>query len=68
MTSRPTGCAAAGPPGRPPAFDRTDYPRRTVVERCVNPSHAVPRDRDRFDKTAISYQGVIDLATLFITL
>nr|BFE98579.1 hypothetical protein GCM10020241_02550 [Streptoalloteichus tenebrarius] len=63
-----TGCAAAGqgaPTGLRPHCLPTPHCRR----RLRQPSHAVSCLVTRFDdKTAISYQGVIDLATLLIWL
>jgi transposase len=54
--------------GRPPAFDRTAYKRRNIVERCFNRLKQFRAIATRFDKTAISYRGMIDLATLLIWL
>ncbi|WP_344621325.1 transposase, partial [Actinosynnema pretiosum] len=50
--------------GRPPAFDRSAYRRRNVVERCFNRLKQFRAIATRFDKTATSYQGMLDLATL----
>ncbi len=50
--------------GRPPAFDPTAYKRRNVVERCFNRLKQFRAIATRFDKTATSYRGMIDLATL----
>ncbi|GAA1294491.1 hypothetical protein GCM10009634_48640 [Saccharothrix xinjiangensis] len=54
--------------GRPPAFDRSVYRRRNVVERCFNRLKQFRAIATRFDKTATSYRGMIDLATLLIWL
>lgn len=54
--------------GRPTAFDRTAYRRRNIVERCFNRFKQFRAIATRFDKTAISYRGMIDLATLIIWL
>ncbi len=50
--------------GRPPAFDKTAYRRRNVVERCFNRLKQYRAIATRYDKTALSYQAMIDLATL----
>jgi transposase len=63
VTTRPTGLAAARP-GGPPAFDKLVYKRRNVVERCFNRLKQYRAIATRCDKTALSYQGMIDLATL----
>ena len=54
--------------GRPPAFDPHIYRRRNVVERCFNRLKQYRAIATRYDKTALSYQGMIDLATLLIWL
>lgn len=54
--------------GRPPAFDPTIYQRRNVVERCFNRLKQYRAIATRYDKTALSYQGWLDLATLLIWL
>ena len=54
--------------GRPPAFDPIAYRRRNVVERCFNRLKQYRAIATRYDKTAVSYQGMIDLATLVIWL
>jgi transposase len=50
--------------GRPPVFDKDAYKRRNVVERCFNRFKQYRAIATRYDKTALSYQGMIDLATL----
>ncbi len=50
--------------GRPPAFDKTTYRRRNVVERCFNRLEQYRAITTRYDKTALSYRVMIDLATL----
>ncbi len=50
--------------GRPPLFDPVIYKRRNVVERCFNRLKQFRAIATRYDKTALSYQAMIDLATL----
>jgi transposase len=50
--------------GRPPAFDKTAYRRRNIVERCFNRFKQYRAIATRYDKTALSYRAMIDLATL----
>jgi transposase len=47
-------------------FDKGVYKRRNVVERCFNRLKQYRAIATGYDKTAISYQGMIDLATLEI--
>jgi transposase len=54
--------------GRPPAFDPIAYRRRNIVERCFNRLKQYRAIATRYDKTATSYQGMIDLATLLMWL
>jgi transposase len=54
--------------GRPPAFDRTAYKRRNIVERCFQRLKQFRAIATRYDKTALSYQAMIDLATLTLWL
>ncbi|WP_431972530.1 transposase, partial [Nocardia sp. bgisy134] len=54
--------------GRPPTFDPTAYRRRNVVERCFNRLKQYRAIATRYDKTAQSYRGMLDLATLLIWL
>jgi transposase len=44
------------------------YPRRNIVERCFNRFKQYPAIATRYDKTATSYQAMIDLATLLVWL
>jgi transposase len=48
--------------GRPPASDEVTYKRRNVVERCFNRFEQYRAVATRYDKTATSYQPMIDLA------
>lgn len=58
---------AAG--GRPPVFDPVAYRRRNVVEqRCFNRLEQYRAIATRYDKTATSYRGMLDLATPLIWL
>jgi transposase len=50
--------------GRPPAFDTEIYKRRNVVERCFQRLKQYRAIATRYDKTALSYQAMIGLATL----
>ena len=50
--------------GRPPVFEKLAYRRRNVVERCFNRLKQYRTIATRYDKTATSYQAMIDLATL----
>lgn len=54
--------------GRPPVFDPVVYRRRNVVERCFNRLKQYRAIATRYDKTAVSYRGMIDLATLLMWL
>jgi transposase len=54
--------------GRPPAFDKAAYRRRNVVERCFQRLKQFRAIATRYDKTALSYQAMIDLATLTLWL
>ncbi|QUF05347.1 IS5 family transposase [Actinosynnema pretiosum subsp. pretiosum] len=50
--------------GRPPAFDHTAYRRRDIVERRINRLEQFRAIATRYDKTALSYQAMLDVATL----
>jgi transposase len=54
--------------GRPPTFDRIAYRRRNVVERCFQRLKQFRAIATRYDKTATSYQAMIDLAILTLWL
>jgi transposase len=54
--------------GRPPTFDPIAYRRRNVVERCFQRLKQHRAIATRYDKTATSYKGMIDLATLLMWL
>ncbi len=54
--------------GRPPAFDRATYRRRNTVERCFQRLKQFRAIATRYDKTALSYRAMIDLATLTLWL
>jgi transposase len=54
--------------GRPPTFDRATYQRRNIVERCFQRLKQFRAIATRYDKTALSYRGMIDLATLTLWL
>jgi transposase len=49
--------------GRPAVFDKGTYKRRNIVERWST-VQAVPVIATRYDKTAMSYRGLIDVASL----
>ena len=54
--------------GRPVNLDRELYKRRNVVERCFNRFKQYRAIATRYDKTALSFQAMIDLATLMMWL
>ncbi len=63
------GLSSVGPgPGRWAPTDRVAYKRRNVVERCFNRLKQFRAIATRFDKTATSYRGLIDLATVLLWL
>lgn len=49
---------------RPVAVDRTLYPLRNLVERCFNRLKNARRVATRCDKTAESFLGFIDIASI----
>jgi transposase len=51
---------------RPPAFDTIAYKWRNIVERCISRLKQYKAIATRYDKTAASYQAMIDLATLLM--
>ncbi|RPK43448.1 Transposase DDE domain protein [Streptomyces sp. ADI92-24] len=52
--------------GRPPAFDRSVYKQRNVVERCFNRLKQWRGIATRYDKTAESYEAAVTLAALLM--
>ncbi|MET9099257.1 IS5 family transposase [Streptomyces antibioticus] len=52
--------------GRPPAFDRTAYKQRNIVERCINKLKQWRGLATRYDKTATIYLAGLHLAAIFI--
>ncbi|MFB9432573.1 hypothetical protein [Streptoalloteichus tenebrarius] len=52
----------------PRLFDPAAYRRRTVVERCFSRLNQGRAPATRHDKTATSYPGTINRATLLIGL
>jgi transposase len=50
--------------GRPPTYNPTIYKRRNVVERCFQRFKQYRAIATRYDKTALSYQAMIDIATI----
>ena len=50
--------------GRPLAFDRHDYRRRNVIERCVGWLKDNRRVATRYEKLAINYLGMLKLAMI----
>ncbi|MFQ6229621.1 transposase [Nocardia sp. NPDC002869] len=49
-------------------FDPVAYRRRNVVERCFNRLKQYRAIATRYDKTATSYRGMLDLSTLLMWL
>ncbi|MDH6138016.1 transposase [Kitasatospora sp. MAA4] len=54
--------------GRPPAFDRTAYRERNVVERCFSRLKQFRAIATRFDKLADRYRAGLVLASLILWL
>jgi transposase len=50
--------------GRPLKFDREAYRRRNVVERCVNWLKECRRLATRYEKLAVNYLAVVNLAMI----
>ncbi len=50
----------------PPAFDRAAYRRRNAVERCVGMLKEFRRVATRYEKLALNYQQMVELAMLRI--
>ena len=51
-------------PGRPPVLDREAYRRRNVVERCVGWLKQARRIATRFEKTAVNFLAMLELAVI----
>ena len=52
--------------GRPPAFDRSTYKRRNLVERCIGRLKHYRGIATRFDKLATHYRaGIVLVSALF---
>ena len=51
---------------RPPDFDRAAYRRRNAVERCVGWLKEFRRVGTRYEKLAVNYQQMVELAMLRI--
>ena len=58
----------AGHPGRRPAFSRTVYRRRNVVERCINRLKQWRGIATRYDKRGANYRAMAVIASLMIWL
>lgn len=58
----------AGRGGRPPAFDKTAYKGRNVVERCFAKMKQFRAVATRFDKLANRYRAGVVLAALILWL
>jgi transposase len=54
--------------GRPPAFDRTSYRQRNVVERAINKLRQNRAVATRYDKRDYVWRGTIDVAAIRIWL
>ncbi len=54
--------------GRPPAFDRTAYRQRNVVERCINRLKQWRGIATRFHKKARYFQASLTLASILLWL
>ena len=50
----------------PPAFDKAAYRRRNAVERCVGRLKEFRRVGTRYEKLAVNYQQMVELAMLRI--
>jgi transposase len=51
--------------GRRKKFDRDSYRQRNIVERCVNSLKWFRRVATRYEKLAIHYVGMVNLAIIF---
>ncbi len=52
--------------GRPTGFDRDTYRRRNTVELCFNQLRGFRSIATRYEKTAISYEAAVTLASLLL--
>ncbi|GAA2653594.1 transposase [Streptomyces vastus] len=52
--------------GRPPAFDRDIYRQRNIVERCFNRLKSFRGIATRYEKTAVSYEAAVTLASFLL--
>jgi len=51
-------------PGRPPVLDRDAYRRRNVIERCMGWLKQARRIAMRFEKTAVNFLAMLELAMI----
>jgi transposase len=51
--------------GHAKKFDRKSYRRRNIIERCVNSLKWFRRVATRYEKLAIHYLGMVNLAIIF---
>ena len=51
-------------PGRPPGFDKEVYKRRSVVECCVGWLKQARRIATRYEKTAVNFLALLQLAMI----
>jgi transposase len=54
--------------GRPPAFDKTQYRRRSAAERCVNKWKQFRAVATRYDKRDYTFNGTLTVAAIVIWL
>jgi transposase len=54
--------------GRPPAFDKTQYRRRSAVERCVNKWKQFRAVATRYDKRDYIFNGTLTVTAIVIWL
>ncbi|CAM5696597.1 IS5 family transposase IS1650 [Streptomyces griseorubiginosus] len=52
--------------GRPPVFDRHIYRQRNIVERCFNRLKGFRGIATRYEKTAVSYEAAVTLASFLL--
>ena len=55
-------------PGRPLAFGKTIYARRTVVERCINRLKQWRGLATRYEKRSVNYRALVVIASIVIWL